>query len=143
MLNDPEWMRLLARARLREAEVLTFLAGGERPVRIVAGWPSARVVLLVHPDVANAGGWRVTRFDATGTVPEGHTEHSTFEDAARETRAWNANLSEAAEIRADGLPCLRGGPAGIVETVHDDLGRDACVCRTCKVLDPVRAEVLR
>lgn len=91
-----EWFERIALRR--ETALDAAMRDGERALRVPGGWPTCPVMLLVHRDCANLGGWRVTRFDATGEVAEGHTEHADYRAALRETLTWCGRLAEATEM---------------------------------------------
>ena len=85
---------LLFREAERRANAREQLAASRpRPLRIPSrhGW-----LLFIHPDLNNAGGWRVTRFEQD--EPVGHIECGDFAGAVREACAFGGQLELVEEV---------------------------------------------
>ena len=80
-----------SRARLACRDRLA--SSNPRPLLFDVRHTRGKGSVLVHPDCARPGKWRVTSFD--GNDPTGHVDVETFADAIREAYQFGADMMTA------------------------------------------------
>jgi hypothetical protein len=85
-----------AASRLRRIHRTKLAASTPRAVLFAYGDGS----VLIHPDCANAGGWRLTRFEPTeeGIRPTGHTECPTWERVVDQLQFYSVDFASIRDV---------------------------------------------